>query len=129
MFRKTTASALALAIAAAGSGPAWAHHSSAMYDLTKQIEVTGEVVEFQYTNPHSWLIIAVKNDDGTVTNWGFEVDGPSALQRAGIGKNTFPPGTHITVRGRPLKDGRPGAAWMDATMPDGTVISPPPPGG
>jgi hypothetical protein len=116
--------ALAAAVSLTASGPALAHHSFAMFDMTKEVELKGEVVEFQYTNPHSWLIIAVKNDDGTTTNWGFEAEGPSTLMRAGIGKNTFPPGMEVTVRGRPLKDGRPGASWINTTMPDGTTISP-----
>ncbi len=122
---KTMAGALAaLAAAAAVCAPAAAHHSIAMFDFTKQVELTGKVVEFQYTNPHSWLIIEVENEDGTTTNWGFEAEGPSTLMRAGIGKNTFPPGMEVTVRGRPMRDGRPAAAWVNTTMPDGTTISP-----
>jgi hypothetical protein len=51
--------------------PTFAHHSAVMFDDGKEITVSGTVKEFQYTNPHSWLLVDVKNDDGTVTTWGF----------------------------------------------------------
>ena len=92
-----------------------AHHSGAMFDDKKQVTVTGTVKEFQYTNPHSWLLVDVKNDDGSVTTWGFEAEGPSTLMRAGIRRSDLPPGTEITITGRPMKDGRPAAAWTRAT--------------
>lgn len=100
-----------------------AHHSGGMFDDKKVIEVSGVVKEFQYTNPHSWLIIEVSNDDGSVSTWGFEAEGPSTLLRAGIRKNDLPPGTKITIRGNPLKDGRTAAAWIDAVV-DGKTINP-----
>jgi hypothetical protein len=62
-----------------------------MYDDKKEITLTGVVKEFQYTNPHSWLFVAVTNADGSVTNWGFESEGPSTLGRAGIKKSDLPP--------------------------------------
>jgi hypothetical protein len=104
-------------------GTAAAHHSAAMFDPTKTIEVTGVVKEFQYTNPHSWVLVDVTNDDGSVTTWGFEAEGPSTLMRAGIRLGTLPPGTAITIRGNPMKDGRPAAAWIDATV-DGERVNP-----
>lgn len=103
--------------------PAWAHHSAAMFDHDKLVEVTGVVKEFQYTNPHSWLLVDVTNADGTVTTWGFEAEGPSTLMRAGIRKSLLPPGSAITIRGNPLRDGRPGAAWVDAVV-DGEKLNP-----
>jgi hypothetical protein len=95
--------------------PVLAHHSGAMFDDKKEVTVTGVVKEFQYTNPHSWLIVDVKGPDGKVTTWGFEAEGPSTLQRAGIRKSDFAPGTPVTVIGHPMRDGRPAAAWVRAT--------------
>jgi Family of unknown function (DUF6152) len=92
-----------------------AHHSGAMFDDAKEITVTGKVKEFQYTNPHSWLLVDVQDADGKVTTWGFEAEGPSTLMRAGIRKSDLPPGTEITISGRPMRDGRPAAAWTKAT--------------
>lgn len=104
-------------------GAAVAHHSGIMFDDTKLVELTGVVKEFQYTNPHSWLLVDVTNDDGSVTTWGFEAEGPSTLMRAGIRLSDLPPGTEITIRGNPMKDGRPAAAWVDAVV-NGEKINP-----
>jgi hypothetical protein len=115
---------LALFLASlSGIGAAEAHHSGAMFDYTQVVEVKGTVKEFQYTNPHSWLLVDVTNDDGSVTTWGFEAEGPSTLMRAGIRKSTLPAGTPITIRGNPMKDGRSGAAWVDAVV-NGEPINP-----
>lgn len=103
---------------------AFAHHSAVMFDDKKEVTVTGVVKEFQYTNPHSWLLVDVTNDDGTVTTWGFEAEGPSTLTRAGIRRSDFTPGTKITITGNPMRDGRPAAAWIKATRGDGKEFDP-----
>jgi hypothetical protein len=114
----------ALGSAALLTGPVFAHHSAVMFDDAKEITVSGTVKEFQYTNPHSWLLVDVKNDDGTVTTWGFEAEGPSTLTRAGIRKSDFAPGTAITITGNPMRDGRPAALWVKAKRGDGKEFDP-----
>ena len=111
----------ALAIA---SMPALAHHSAAMFEEKKTITVEGVVKEFQFTNPHSWLIVDVTDKSGKVTTWGFEAEGPSTLQRAGIRPSEFPVGTKLTITGRPMKDGRPAAIWESAVRADGKKYNP-----
>ncbi len=106
------------------AAPSFAHHSAVMFDDAKEVTIKGTVKEFQYTNPHSWLLVDVKNSDGTVTTWGFEAEGPSTLTRAGIRKSDLSPGTEITITGHPMKDGRPAAAWMKATRGDGKEFNP-----
>ena len=106
------------------AAPSFAHHSAVMFDDTKEVTVTGVVKEFQFTNPHSWLLVDVTNEDGTVTTWGFEAEGPSTLARSGIRKSDLPPGTEITITGNPMRDGRPAAAWVRATRGDGKEINP-----
>ena len=106
------------------TAPIFAHHSAVMFDDTKEVTVTGVVKEFQYTNPHSWLLVDVKNQDGSVTTWGFEAEGPSTLTRAGIRKSDFAPGTELTITGNPMKDGRPAAAWIKAKRGDGKDFNP-----
>src|SRR6266581_5037346 len=96
-----------------------AHHASVMFDSTKEITLEGTVKEFQYTNPHSWLLVDVKNKDGSVTTWGFEAEGPSTLQRAHIRPSDFAPGTRLKITGRPMRAGSPAAAWVDAVRADG----------
>jgi hypothetical protein len=100
-----------------------AHHSGAMFDYSKVVSVKGVVKEFQYTNPHSWLLVDVTEEDGSVTTWGFEAEGPSTLMRAGIRKGDLPVGTPITIRGNPMKDGRSAGAWIDAVV-DGNTMNP-----
>jgi hypothetical protein len=106
------------------AAPVFAHHSAVMFDDQKEITVKGVVKEFQYTNPHSWLLVDVKNTDGTVTTWGFEAEGPSTLTRAGIRKSDLMPGTELTISGHPMRDGRPAASWIKATRADGKDLDP-----
>ena len=128
---KTTVIATGLgALLLATAGAAAAHHSGAMFDATKEVSLEGTVKEFQYTNPHSWLVVNVPDASGKVTEWSFEAEGPSTLLRAGIKKSSLMPGDKVTVKGHPLKDGRPGAGLMNVTKADGTVLNPrgaPPP--
>lgn len=91
-----------------------AHHSAAMFEEKRTITVEGVVTKFEYTNPHSWLWVNVTGADGKVVTWGFEAEGPSTLQRAGIRPSEFPVGTKLTLTGRPMKDGRPAAIWVSA---------------
>jgi len=103
------------------AAPAWAHHSAAMFDSTKTVTVTGNVVEWQYTNPHSWLQIMVRSKDGKSVLWGFEGQGPSTLIRQHMYAQTFKPGDTVTVAGHPMKDGRPAGDLMQVRTSDGTV--------
>jgi hypothetical protein len=123
-MNKLLMTALASVLAFA-SLPALAHHSGSMFDDKKTVTVTGVVKEFQYTNPHSWLIVDVTNDDGTITTWGFEAEGPSTLLRAGIRKSDFAPGTKITITGNPMRDGRSAGYWIKAVREnDGKEFKP-----
>jgi len=105
----------AVVLAAALVAPVMAHHSGAMFEDKKEVTLTGVVKEFQYTNPHSWLLVDVKGADGKVTTWGFEAEGPSSMTRAGIRLKDFTPGTPVTITGRPMKNGQPAALWVKAT--------------
>src|SRR5216117_1588340 len=115
MIKTRITGLLSIAVMVAMAVPSLAHHSGTMFEKEKTITVEGVVKQFQYTNPHSWLLVDVKNKNGTVTTWGFEAEGPSTLTRAGIRKSDLSPGTDITITGHPMKDGRPAAAWMKAT--------------
>jgi hypothetical protein len=118
------ATALGISLVVFATSPAFAHHSAAMFEEEKTITVEGVVREFQYTNPHSWLLVEVTEKDGKVTVWGFEAEGPSTLQRAGIRPSVLPVGTKLTITGRPMKDGRPAAVWEYAVMADGKRLDP-----
>lgn len=101
----------------------FAHHSRVMFDESKSVVYRGMVKEFQFTNPHAWLIVDVEGANGQVTTWGFETLAPSSLMRLGIRKGDFPFGTKVTVKGNPMKDGRPAAYLISVTRADGKVFS------
>ena len=117
-------STVGVALLLAAASTAWAHHSATMFEQTKTITVEGVVKEFQWTNPHSWLLVDVTDSSGKVTTWGFEAEGPSTLQRAGIRPSEFKAGTRVTMTGRPMKDGRPAAIWVLAVRADGKKFDP-----
>ena len=119
---RRTASMIVIAMVLAV--PALAHHSATMFEGQKTITVEGVVKEFQFTNPHSWLLVDVKNKNGSVTTWGFEAEGPSTLQRSGIRPSDFRAGTKLKITGRPMKDGSPAAIWVEAIREDGKRFDP-----
>jgi hypothetical protein len=104
--------------------PALAHHSGAMFNPDKTVTLSGTVKQFQYTNPHAWLVILVPDADGKVATWSFEMGELSALTRAGIHKQDFEPGTKVTVTGHPMKDGRTAGSFTKAVRSDGVEFSP-----
>ena len=101
-----------------------AHHSAVMFDDQKDVTFEGTVKEFQYTNPHSWLLVDVADKDGKVTTWGFEAEGPTTLLRNGVRPADLKFGTKVTITGHPMKDGRPGALWVKAIRDDGKEFYP-----
>ena len=124
MSRQLVRAVAVLGLLAAGSAPGLAHHSAAMFDEKKTITVEGEVKEFQLTNPHSWLLVDVKEKDGKVVTWGFEAEGPSTLSRAGIRPSDLRPGTKLKITGNPMKDGTRAAIWVNAVRADGKTFNP-----
>lgn len=106
------------------SAPVMAHHSAAPFDQSRTVEIHGTVKEFQYTNPHAWLIIAVAKPDGTKEDWSFQAEGPSTLLRYGIRLSSLVPGEAVTMKANPLKDGRRAGIWVSLTKADGTVLAP-----
>ena len=101
-----------LAVFAAGlgvllaAGPAFAHHAfAAEYDAAKPVKLTGTVTKVEWTNPHTWFYLDVKDSSGKVTNWGFEMGSPNGLMRQGWTRNSIKPGDEVTVEGSSSKDG------------------------
>ena len=124
MFKALSAAVcLSALVLAALATPALAHHSFAMFDRSKQISISGTVKEFQYTNPHSWVIVMVSGADGKETEWGFESEGPSTLLRAGIKHSSLNPGDKVTALAFPMRDGRPAGSLISITKADGAVLT------
>src|SRR5262245_61154415 len=84
------------ALLAARAAPA--HHSfSAEFDATKPVKVTGTVTKVEWMNPHTWFYVDVKDDQGKVTNWGFELASPNILMRKGWTPTSMKAGDVVTV--------------------------------
>ena len=110
---------LALALLAVAGLPAAAHHSAAMFDDTVVLTLKGTVTRFDYVNPHSWIYVNVDNDDGSVTEWGFELDAPPRLRRIGVSPTYWKEGDSVAVKTNPLKDGRPAGHLVGAVTDEG----------
>jgi len=90
-----------------------------MFEDQLTLTLSGTVTHFDYVNPHSWLYVNVEDDAGNVTEWGFELDAPPRLRRLGISPRFWEQGDAVTVKTRPLKDGRPAGLLVGAVSETG----------
>ena len=118
---KVWPAAAVLAGALAVAAPALAHHSTAMFDMDHEVQLTGTVKDFQWTQPHTWIDFDVPATGGA-DHYGIEGMSPSYLGRNGWTKHTLNPGDKVTVSIHPLKDGRKGGFDASVTFPDGHVM-------
>jgi hypothetical protein len=118
---KTTIMRLA-ALAIVLSGWALAHHSMAGFDRNASVTVEGIVKQFRWQNPHSFIELEVEKDGKPVT-WNFEMTAPSFLVRAGWKRTTLKAGDKVSITGRPLLSGEPGALFVSVKLGDGTVLT------
>jgi hypothetical protein len=115
------------ALLAAGSPllvahPVLAHHSAAMFDDSKVVELKGTVKELQWSNPHIWIQVVIEQD-GKKTEWSLEGGSPNSLSRNGWRSTTFKPGDVVTVRFNPMKDGSAAGQFVGARFEsDGKTI-------
>ena len=107
------------------SGAAYAHHSFAMFDQSKQLPLKGTVREFQWTNPHAFIHIDVPNADGGSDLWKVELNSPNNLKRQGWKSSELKPGDKVTVVINPLRDGSKGGLFVSATLADGKILGDP----
>ena len=106
-----------------GAMPLTAHHAfSAAFDETKPINLVDVVTKVELVNPHAWIWIDVKANDGKTVTWGIEGGPPSNLFRNGITKDSLPVGTQIKVFGYQAKSGEPKGVGVFVEYLDGRKV-------
>jgi hypothetical protein len=122
-MRKTIAVVLGAGVLLLAAIPVWAHHAfAAEFDASRPIKFKGTVTKMEWINPHAWIHIDVKGEDGQVTAWMIEAAAPNALLRRGWTKTSLPPGTDILVEGYQAKDGANRANGSIITFTDGKKL-------
>ena len=116
MSMKISTLVLATTSAALIGSAASAHHSGAMFDQAKTVALDGTIKEFQWTNPHSWVQILVKDASGKEVEWSIEGGSPNGLIRTGWKPTSLKPGDKAVIMVHPLKDGGPGGGLVSATV-------------
>jgi len=108
------------------AGPTSAHHSvQAQFDIHKTFTVSGTVAKVEWINPHSYLTINVKDAEGKIQKWAFELGGPGALRRAGMSREDrggLKPGDEVTASGLAAKDGSTTGFLQELKLADGRVF-------
>jgi uncharacterized protein DUF6152 len=100
-----------------------AHHAfTAEFDTKKPVKLRGTIAKIEMVNPHSWIYIDVKNDDGTISQWMLEAGSPNVLVRRGFSKAAIPKGTEVIFEGFQAKDGSNRANGRDIAFPDGKKL-------
>ena len=102
---------------------AWAHHSlAAEFDSTKPISLTGTLISIDWRNPHAWIYMEVKGENGQVVKWQAELGSPNAMSRAGFGPDSVKPGDEIVLDGLLAKDGSKTVNTRVVKSKDGKVL-------
>ena len=114
--------ALGVAAAAAGAAPALAHHSHAMFDYQRIVEIQGTVKVFHWTNPHAWLHVMAPDPSGKMTEYKMEFGGLSNLMNAGWSPKTVLPGDKVTVTMFPAKSGVAAGHFRSVKLPSGKIM-------
>jgi hypothetical protein len=107
-----------LAVAAPGG----AHHSSAMFDSQNPKSLTGFVREFQWTNPHCYIQLIVRNAAGQEEEWSLEMGAPMYLMNLGWRRSSVKAGDALNVTLAPLRSGDKGGLLLKATTTDGKPL-------
>lgn len=106
----------------AAAGAAQAHHSAAMFDQATTVELTGTVREFQWSNPHCYIQLLVRDGKGQEQEWSLEMGAPMYLYNRGWRPSTVKPGDRLKVKLSPLRNGGHGGLLVEASTEDGKPL-------
>src|SRR6266478_2837054 len=122
-MRKKYGSILAVAVGLIlASASLWAHHSDAVYDMTRITVINGTVIEHDFINPHQVIRMKVKDAEGNVTVWTLIGAAVSANRAAGWSRDTLKTGDDVKVFGFAYRDGKPNMTWMRIVKADGKML-------
>lgn len=122
--RKAVAAALLL-LGAAAAGPSGAHHSFAMFDMTRDVALEGTVTRFQFTNPHVWVYLTARDPaTGEMADYAIEGGSPTSLARVGWSRTTIRTGDRATVHIHPLRNGSRGGSLISIAIPGRQIGQP-----
>jgi len=102
--------------------PLLAHHGNASYDTTKSLVVNGTVTEYIWANPHVFLKVDSKDENGSTSHWLVEAQSTVTQNAAGWTKNTFKPGDQVSIDVIPIKSGAPIGRFRGRIVINGTVF-------
>jgi len=102
--------------------PVLAHHSTAMYDSQRPVTVTGTVKRFEWSNPHAFVYLEVKDGKGNVVEWEVEMMSLNHLRAYGWTSRTVKPGDVLSCTGSPARSGDPSMLASLMKLPDGRMI-------
>lgn len=118
-MRSRVALAAVAAVLGLVSGLAFAHHSFAMFDLSKQVTVTGKVTEVQWTNPHVWVFLEGAPAGGKKGRWGVEFTSKVHLTRRNFDPDMIKVGDNVEFTLNPYRDGQPGGRFVAVKLAGG----------
>lgn len=113
---------IAAALSVMGGTVAYAHHSYTSFD-PRFLTLTGTVKSYEYTSPHIWIQVLVKNPNGSVTEWGFESGSPASMRPSGVTARLLKTGDKITATIHPKRSGALEGSLVKIVLPDGRTIN------
>jgi uncharacterized protein DUF6152 len=114
--------ALLVAVGVLYSAPLSAHHGAAAFDTSKKLVLSGTVTQWFWANPHCFLKVDVKGENGEVAHWIAETSNPADMINVGWSKETLKPGEEVTVTVEPVKNGRPAGRVLEVILPNGKTL-------
>ena len=109
-------------VASVVAAPALGHHTHAMFDFDRRLELEGTIKSFKWTNPHSWIHVTTTIARGEPMEYALELSSPARLVSRGWKPTTLAPGDKVSMRIHPTKGGGNGGTLISITLPDGRTL-------